>query len=340
MASDKVLTDRQAVTVLDVAREAGVSVSTVSRIINGTVKVSDDKRIAVEEAIRKLEFKPNLFARSLKKGTTMTIGVLTQDVESPFFTRVMCGLEEGIVGTGYALIIVSGHWDAAEEAERIKLLMARRVDGLVILTGHLSDAQIADFAQTQPIVVTGRQIDAPNVRSVFFSNHEGGYLATRHLISLGHRRIAFIAGPATHIDAVSRFEGYQAALAEAGIALDPALIVQGDFKENGGVFAMNRLIDSGAPFTAVFAANDQTALGARMVLSRRGIRVPDDVSLVGFDDLPTSAYLTPPLTTIRQPLFEVGQHSANLMMDMLGLPGKDVTLPPLELVVRETTRRV
>ncbi|WP_018607343.1 LacI family DNA-binding transcriptional regulator [Uliginosibacterium gangwonense] len=340
MALDRLVADRQAVTVLDVAREAGVSVSTVSRIINGTVKVSEDKRLAVEDAIRRLEFKPNLFARSLKKGTTMTIGVLIQDVESPFFTRVMCGLEEGVLDTGYALIIVSGHWDAAEEAERIKLLMARRVDGLVILTGHLSDAQIAEFAQMQPIVVTGRKIDAENVRSVFFSNEEGGYLATRHLVSLGHRRIAFIAGPPTHSDAISRFEGYQQALAEAGIVLDPALIVQGDFKENGGVFAMNRLLDSGAPFTAVFAANDQTALGARMVLSRRGIRVPDDVSLVGFDDLPTSAYLTPPLTTIRQPLFEVGQHCASLLLGMLGQQGKAIALPPLELVVRETTRRV
>lgn len=340
MVPGKLMVERQTVTVLDVAREAGVSVSTVSRIINGTVKVSEDKRLAVEEAIRRLEFKPNLFARSLKKGTTMTIGVLTQDIESPFFTRVMSGIEDGLLGSGYALIIVSGHWDAAEEAERIRLLIARRVDGLAILTGHLSDAQVASFAHSQPIVVTGRRIDAPNVRSVFFSHEEGGYLATRHLITLGHRRIAFIAGPSDHADAVSRFDGYRRALAEAGLASDPSLVVQGDFYENGGVFAMNRLLDSGAPFTAVFAANDQTALGARMVLSRRGVRVPDDVSLVGFDDLPTSAYLTPPLTTVRQPLFEVGQFSASLLLEMLGHPRKERVLPPLELVVRETTRRI
>lgn len=328
------------VTVLDVARVAGVSVSTVSRIINGTVKVSEDKRLAVEAAISKLEFKPNLFARSLKKGTTMTIGVLTQDIESPFFTRVMSGVENGLLGTGYALIIVSGHWDEHEEAERVRLLMARRVDGLVILTGRLSDELIAEFASHQPIVVTGRRVDAPNVRSIFFPNEDGGYLATRHLISLGHRRIAFIAGPPEHADAVSRFQGYQRALAEAGIASDPALIAQGDFYENGGVFAMNRLLDAGAAFSAVFAANDLTAYGARMVLSRRGIRVPDDVSLVGFDDLPTSAYLTPPLTTIRQPLFEVGQYSANVLLEMLGQEIREVALPPLELIVRETTRRV
>jgi LacI family transcriptional regulator len=340
MVSGKEMVERQTVTVLDVAREAGVSVSTVSRIINGTVKVSEDKRLAVEEAIRRLEFKPNLFARSLKKGTTMTIGVLTQDIESPFFTRVMSGIEDGLLGSGYALIIVSGHWDAAEEAERIRLLIARRVDGLAILTGHLSDTQIAEFARSQPIVVTGRRIDAPNVRSVFFSHEEGGYLATRHLITLGHRKIAFIAGPSDHADAVSRFEGYRRALAEVGLASDPSLVVQGDFYENGGVFAMNRLLDSGAQFSAIFAANDQTALGARMVLSRRGVRVPDDVSLVGFDDLPTSAYLTPPLTTVRQPLFEVGQFSASLLLEMLGNPRKTLTLPPLELVVRETTRRI
>lgn len=328
------------ITVLDVAREAGVSPSTVSRILNGTARVASDKRQAVERAIRKLDFKPNLFARSLKTGTTMTVGILTQDVESPFYGRAMKGIEAGLAGTGYAPIIVSGHWNAAEEAERVRLLMARRIDGLVILTGHLDDRQIAEFARHQPIVVTGRQLDAPQVRAFALDQEAGGHLATRHLISLGHRRIAHIAGPGDHTDATERRAGYERALREAGLPVLPELVAQGDFLESGGLLAMNRLLDSGQPFTAVFAANDQTAFGARMAMYRRGVRVPDDVSIVGVDDLPGAAYATPPMTTVRQPIYEIGLAAASALLTLLGHPVPEVAVPPLELVVRETTRRI
>lgn len=328
------------ITVLDVAREAGVSPSTVSRILNGTARVTSDKRQAVERAIRKLDFKPNLFARSLKTGTTMTVGILTQDVESPFYGRAMKGIEAGLAGTGYAPIIVSGHWNAAEEAERVRLLMARRIDGLVILTGHLDDRQIAEFARHQPIVVTGRQLDAPQVRAFALDQEAGGHLATRHLISLGHRRIAHIAGPGDHTDATERRAGYERALREAGLPVLPELVAQGDFLESGGLLAMNRLLDSGQPFTAVFAANDQTAFGARMAMYRRGVRVPDDVSIVGVDDLPGAAYATPPMTTVRQPIYEIGLAAASALLTLLGHPVPEVAVPPLELVVRETTRRI
>lgn len=328
------------ITVLDVAREAGVSPSTVSRILNGTARVTSDKRQAVERAIRKLNFKPNLFARSLKTGTTMTVGILTQDVESPFYGRAMKGIEAGLAGTGYAPIIVSGHWNAAEEAERVRLLMARRIDGLVILTGHLDDRQIAEFARHQPIVVTGRQLDAPQVRAFALDQEAGGHLATRHLISLGHRRIAHIAGPGDHTDATERRAGYERALREAGLPVLPELVAQGDFLESGGLLAMNRLLDSGQPFTAVFAANDQTAFGARMAMYRRGVRVPDDVSIVGVDDLPGAAYATPPMTTVRQPIYEIGLAAASALLSLLGHPVPEVAVPPLELVVRETTRRI
>ena len=329
-----------AVTVLDVARVAGVSASTVSRILNGTARVAADKRKAVEEAIRQLDFRPNLFARSLKTGTTMTVGILTQDIESPFFTRAMRGIEEGLTGSGYAPIIVSGHWNAEEEAERVRLLIARRLDGMVILTGSMSDAQILDFARSQPIVVAGRELQGPNVSSARFLQEEGGYLATRHLISLGHRRIAFIAGVENNRDASERYAGFLRACNEGGVAVDPALIVQGNFLEAGGVMAMNRLLDSGHSFTAVFAANDQTAFGARVAMYRRGIRVPDDVSLVGFDDLPAAAYLTPPLTTIRQPIYEMGLFAAHELLRRLGNDAEEIELPGLELIIRETTRRI
>lgn len=325
---------------IDVARAAGVSASTVSRILNGTARVADSKRAAVEEAIRKLDFRPNLSARSLKMGTTMTVGILAQDIESPFFTRAMRGIEEGLADSGYAPIIVSGHWNAAEEAQRIRILMSRRIDGLVILTGHLADAQIVEFARHQPIVVTGRKLQGHNLVATWLDQTEAGYIATRHLLSLGHRRIAHIAGPRDHADAVDRLAGYHRACEEANMKPDPALVTQGDFLESGGLLAMNRLLDSGTPFTAVFAANDQMSYGARMALYRRGIRVPDDVSIVGVDDLPASAYVTPPLTTVRQPIYEIGLFAARALLYMLGQQVEPVEVPPLELIVRETTRRV
>ena len=329
-----------AVTVMDVAREAGVSVSTVSRIVNGTARVADDKRLAVETAIARLDYRPNLHARSLKMGTSMTIGILTQRIESPVFNRVMLGIEEGLKDSGYAPIIVSGHWNQVEETERVRLLMARRIDGLVILNGGLTDAQIVEFSRRQPVVATGRRLQGHNLNAVRLDNVHGGYLATRHLLSLGHRHIAHIAGPDDHSDAVDRYAGYVRAHEEFGVTVDPELVFQGDFNENGGALAMTRLLDSGRSFSAVFAGNDQSAMGAHMVLYRRGLRVPEDISLIGFDNLPVSAYLTPPLTTVHQPLYEMGQYLAQSLLAMLGKPaGKEIKVPDMELVNRETVKR-
>ena len=328
-----------AVTVMDIAREAGVSVSTVSRIVNGTARVADDKRLAVEAAIARLGYRPNLHARSLKMGTSMTIGILTQKIESPVFNRVMLGIEEGLKDSNYAPIIVSGHWNPKEEMERVQLLMARRIDGLVILNGGLGDDQIREFARRQPVVASGRRLDGPNLRAVRLDNVHGGYIATKHLLGLGHRRIAHISGSEDHADAIDRYKGYLQAHEEAGIPVDPALVFQGEFHENGGALAMTRLLDSGHPFSAVFAGNDQSAMGAHMVLYRRGLRVPEDISLIGFDNLPATAYLTPPLTTVHQPLYEMGQYLAQTLLSMLGQPSETIEIPDMTLVIRETSKR-
>ena len=327
-------------TLQDVARLAGVSASTVSRILNGTASVTPDKRAAVEAAIGTLNFKPNLSARSLRSGSTRTIGILTQDLESPYFTRGITGVEDGLRGSGYAPIIVPGHWNPVEEAERMRLLIARRVDAIAILGGSLSDAEVTEFARHQPIAVTDRQLVAPNVHAFEFDQAEGGRMATQHLIALGHQRIAHIAGPKSHADAVRRMEGYLRAHADAGVAVDPQLVVEGDFMEPGGVLAMNRLLDAAEPFSAVFCANDQTLWGARLALLRRGLRVPEDISLVGFDDLPQSAYMTPPITTVWQPIFEMGHAVASALLTALGVtPNGPASHPPLSMVIRETTRR-
>jgi LacI family transcriptional regulator len=326
-------------TVIDVARAAGVSPSTVSRILNSTAGVAPAKREAVDAAIRELDFRPNASARSLKTGTTMTVGVVVQDLESLFFTRVLSGVEERLSEAGYVPVTVRGGWNAAREAERIRLLMDRRIDGLVVVCGHIADEVLAEFARRRPVAVVGREMVAPRLASKWLDQVQAGYLATRHLLQLGHQRIAHIAGSPGQLDAVHRQEGWRRALREAGIEPDPRLVAQGDFTETGGLIATQRLLDAAPPFTAIFAANDQTAYGASMALYRRGIRVPDNLSLVGVDDLPASSFVTPALTTVRQPLYEIGAHAASALLHLLGQCDAPPDVPPLELVIRETTRR-
>ncbi len=327
-----------AATVTDVAQLAGVSVATVSRILNGTAQVTADKRAAVEDAIRKLQFRPNLSARSLRSGSTQTIGILTQEFESPYFIAGTKGVERGLEGSGYAPLVVPGHWNPQEELDRARLLMARRVDAIVILGGTLSDAQLLDMARQQPIAVTGRQLQGPQLCAFHADQVAGGLLATRHLIELGHRAIAHIAGPADHPDAIERKEGFLAAHREANLTVDPRLIVAGDYLERGGERAAGQLLAQGVPFSAIFCANDLTLWGARLALHRQGVRVPEDCSLVGFDDIPASSYMTPPVTSVRQPIHRMGQLAAEALLGCLrGEPMGAPQMLPLELVVRGTT---
>jgi LacI family transcriptional regulator len=330
---------KERLTVIDVAREAGVSPSTVSRILTGTAQVSEDKRKAVEKVIERLGFTRNMMARGLKLGRTHTLGIVIPEVASSFWEVSLRGIEDRLRGSGYVPMLMSGHWDAEQEAQRVELLLQRQVDGIILLSGRLPLEDIKRFAAIRPMAVFGRTLEAKNAIGVSLDNRGGAFEATTHLIDLGHRQIAFIAGIPEHPDAMERMVGYRDALEAAGIAFDKKLVVQGDFHETGGFLAMNRLLDSGRAFTAVFAANDQTALGARLALFRRGIRLPDDVSLVGFDDLPVSRYATPPLTTVHQPVYEVGRLLVDAMFDLLeGRPAK-LEVPRMELVVRESTRR-
>ena len=257
-------------------------------------------------------------ARGLAGGRTLSVGVLTQTINSPFYGEALRGIEDRLEVAGYIPIFVSGHWHEAEEHKAMEALMSRRVDGLIVLAGRMSNEALRDATRSQvPMVVVGRELHTDRIFSIDFDNHTGGLLATQHLIECGHRRIAFIAGDPLHKDALDREAGYRAALERAGIAFDPALVLKGDFTEAGGLMAVNRLLESGLAFSAIFAANDQTAIGAALGLYRRNVRVPDDVSLVGFDDLAPAKFSVPPLTTIRQSVYEIGSEAAAAMLAML-----------------------
>ena len=327
------------VTLEMVAQAAGVSPSTVSRILNGTAVVSDDKRQAVDQAIATLGFVPNPVARGLAGGRTLSVGVVTQSIDSPFYGGALRGIEDELSRAGYSPLFVSGHWNAAAESRCIDVLRSRRVDGIIVLTGRLSEAALAALALALPVVVTGRSLKAPGLVSLPFDNFEGGRLATHHLLQLGHRRIAFITGDPRHPDAKDRQRGYRAALQAAGLAFNPALVVPGQYTEESGHTALERLIDSRESFTAIFAANDQMALGAALGLHRRKLRVPEDVSLVGFDDIASALYAIPPLSTVHHPVVELGQIAARAMLQLLAGETPVVALPKPRFIVRESTRK-
>lgn len=321
-----------------VAEHAGVSPSTVSRILNGTAVVSDEKRAAVDRAIAELGFVPNPMARGLAGGRTLSVGVITQAIDSPFYGVALRGIEDALGQGGYSPLFVSGHWNADEEARCIEELRARRVDGLIVLTGRLSDADLRACARHLPVVVTGRDRKAANLWSINFDNVAGARLATEHLLKLGHKRIAFISGDMRHPDAVERQQGYREALEAAGLPFDPGLVVPGHFHEEGGLAAIERLLDTRQRFTAVFAANDQMAFGAALGLFRRSLRVPDDVSLVGFDDLASARFAIPPLSTVNHPGYELGHLAAMAMRQLLAGEKPQVQAPVPTFVARESCR--
>jgi LacI family transcriptional regulator len=330
---------RQSATLRMVAREAGVSASTVSRIINGTVNVSPNLKHAVETAIAKFGFRPNAAARGLALGKTSTIGVVAQAIDSPFYGEGLRGIESALRQRGYAPLIMSGNWRVEDEDRCVQELIARGVDGVIVFAGRLSDAKLKSYAKTVPIVITGRRLRSARLFSLQVDDAQGSMLAVRHLVELGHRQIAFITGSEAHPDASERLRGYKEALIEAGIAFNPRLVVVGDWHEEGGLRSTQELLNSQSEFTAIFCVNDQTAYGACLALYRRGLSVPNDVSLIGFDDLPSSNYRLPPLTSVRQSIGELGERSAAAMLDLIDGRRPRMAAPELKLVIRESTGR-
>ena len=217
-------------------------------------------------------------------------------------------------------------------------LLGRRVDGLIVVGGSIPDQELEKLKGRVPTLLVGREISDWNEQCLYVDNEQAGYLATVHLIELGHRRIAHIAGLEDHQDAIRRKEGYLRALKEHGIERDDSLIIAGNFDATSGVLAIENLVQSNAVFTAIFAANDMTAMGARLALYRRGIRVPEDVSIIGFDDQDESAFSTPPLTTVKQPGRELGATAVESMINLIA--GKEYSVPQFSatITVRESTR--
>lgn len=326
----------------EIARLAGVSQSTVSRVLSGNTPVAPEKQAVVLEVIERFNFRPNVSARGLVNGKTFQIGVLTRHLGSPFFGEMLRGISKAMEGTNYHPVIGLGSDNPREDRNALDLLLARRVDGIILQAPQISPqtnhSYLSDLAEETPLIIIGAQISGLEKQCVSVNNFSGGYLATSHLIEKGHTLIAHITGKMNVEDAVQRREGYCQALADQGLEIIPEIIVEGDFSEASGVQAVDTLLErrDAYPFTAIFAANDQAAVGARLALYYRRIAVPEEVSLIGFDDLPGTQYMIPPLTTIRQPVYYMGLMASQAMLATLA--GEQIHLPefPLELVARQS----
>lgn len=321
-----------------VAARAEVSPATVSRILNGTAKVSAEKRARIEAAIAELGFRPNMAARSLAGGRSMSIGVITQFISSPFYAEALKGLEDELARQNYIPIFMSSHWDSAQEENQITRLIERNVDGIVLLSSQMSGQKLFEFSNELPIVVTGRHFESTQASSVNWDNTYSGVLAADHLLELGHREIAVIVGAEGHEDSNERMQGIQIRLKESGVMLNANCVQMGGYTEQGGYEAAKALIASGEPFTGLIALNDQMAIGANMALREAGINVPSQVSLVGCDDIQFAEFVDPPLTTVHQPIYELGEQAAKHVLSLVNkvrLPRESIKLP--HMVIRGST---
>jgi LacI family transcriptional regulator len=270
----------------------------------------------------------------------MTVGVVTQKIGSPFYDMMMQGVMQGFTGTGYSPIFVDGQWEESTELEVIRTLLGRKVDGLLLLGGDISQKDLDELKSQIPTIVVGKDVSGWKHHCVYIDNVAGAYEATKHLIDFGHRNIAIVRGIMHHQDAQRRFQGYAKALEDAGIELDADLVLDGDFTAQSGILGINTLLMRGKSFSAVFCANDMVAYGARLALQRKGIRVPEDVSIVGFDDQLESSFVSPPLTTVRQPGVEMGSVAAKGLVNLM--LGEEFELPVLraELQYRESVAKL
>ncbi len=307
-------------TIRDVARRARVSHQTVSRVINGHDNVTAETRERVLGAIRELEYVPSAVARSLSSQRTHTLGMVTTDVSDHFFAEAVAGAEAEARKRGYFLIIGSIE-EGSEDDERtyLRLMLERRVEGLIVAVPRLrlaKDDLLADAVLRIPTVLVASDIELAGADHVDIDNRRGGLEATAYLVAQKHRLIATITGPLDWPSARARLDGYRDALRDAGISPDRSLVEPCvDWGLDSGRRAAERLLESAPKLTAIFAQSDLLALGAIAALRARGMRVPEDVSVVGFDDIPVSSVFDPPLTTVRQPMREVGQLAARLIGD-------------------------
>ncbi len=310
------------VTIKDVAREAGVSVATVSRVWNDADFVSPETRQRVAEVAARLGYSPHGAARSLITRTTFALGVLLPDLYGEFFSEIIRGIDHVVRAAGYHILVSSSH-ESKDEIDAALRSMRGRVDGMIIMSSDLEAQRTLRTLQGSfPVVLLNGDAESKAFDTITIENHEGARAMTRHLVARGHRRIAMIAGPERNHDAAERLRGYRTTLTENRIELDESLVVQGDFSELSGHLAVTQLLALESRPTAIFAANDSMAIGALSALRENDLRVPHDMAVAGFDDIPLARYMNPPLSTVHVDISQLGARAAALLLLSLQKNGR------------------
>ncbi|MFR9776371.1 LacI family DNA-binding transcriptional regulator [Micromonospora sp. MS34] len=327
--------DGRRVTITAIAQEAGVSVPTVSRVLNGRSDVAPDTRERVEDLLRQHGYRRR-GSRTVRRAGLLDL--VFPDLDSPWAVEIIRGVEDVGHAAGVGTVVSAIHSESTSTRQWLQNLRARASDGVIVVTSHLSQPVHAQLRRLNvPVVVVDPAgVPATDVPTIGATNWAGGLAATEHLLGLGHRRIGLVAGPTHLLCSRARLDGYRAALERAGVPLDDQLVQRGDFYHSSGFAAGSALLELDEPATAIFAASDQMAFGVYEAVRRRGLRVVDDVSVVGFDDLPEARWASPPLTTVRQPLVEMGRLAARTALRLS--QGEEIESPRVELATELVVR--
>ena len=325
------------VSIKDIAKAAGVSHSTVSRALTNTPLVASKTRRRIERIASNLGYAPNAIARGLVTQRTHAIGVIVTTIADPFVAEVVRGIEAVAGDERYRVVLGNSHSDPNREVNLVKAMREWRVDGVIVASSRVGGLYLPLLKQIRvPVVLINNQHKGRYIHSVGIDNVEGGLLATRHLLSLEHRVIAYLGGPAEHAANAERLTGYRQALAEARIKYDPALVSSGDGRAEGGKQVVD-ILQQTPNVTALFCYNDMTAIGALHELKRCQRRIPEDISIVGFDDIAFASYVDPPLTTIQQPKDDLGRQAMHMLLDIWNYAKVANITVPVQLVKREST---
>ena len=328
-------------TIKDVAKRAGVAPITASRVVNNSGYVSQEKRERVENAIAELGYVPNTLARSLRSRRTNTLALVLTDITNPFWTTVARGVEDAASAAGLNVIFCNTDESEEEQDRYLKVLLQKQVDGILLAPAHSSHEQVASIlSRNIPVVIIDRRIDGVEVDTVYCDSEGGAYELVGHLISLGHKRIAMLNGPTDVATATDRLAGYKRALAEANIESEGSLMFCGGFDIDSGYNMAQKVLALSPRPTALFAANNFIAIGAIRAFRDAGLSIPENMAVVGFDDLPETLVIDPFLTSAAQPAYEMGRQATTLLLDRLSGKAPDEIqeiVLPVELIIRQSS---
>lgn len=330
------------VTIKDIAKKAGVSYATVSRALNGRSGVKEETKELILEVAKKMGYQPNAIARGLVLKHTHTLALVIPDITNPFFPEIARGAEDAASLLGYSIFLCNTNWDTDKEKLYLKTLQEKRVDGIILHPAH-NDGETHLYDFQIPMILLNKIPGIAEYSSIEIDNVRGGFIATKHLIEAGYKKIAFIGGTESSPSNAERKEGYKLALKKYNIPIDESLIINGKFKSESGYESLKKLIDSGNTPDAVFGGNDVIALGVLHCAQEHGLRIPEDFGIIGFDDIPYASLPQIQLTTIEQPKYQMGKRAIELLVRVLKAEEDSEVIRMIlepKLKIRKTTRNV